>query len=167
MELENILAWKSRAQFSKDVFLKHYKYNVLIQPGHMQGEESLGQTHLDTDSREMPQNPFEKFMLARPDTQVYILDEVPGFYHIGRSSNCEIVLPSPKVSGVHARVRVFENRVELVDMSSTNGTAINNTKLNPDEVRIVNDEDVIQVPGAYFAFYSPEKFYEVLQEVFG
>lgn len=53
----------------------------------------------------------------------YILQ--PGDNTIGRTSGCSIVLTNPQLSKRHAMITVGENKVELVDLGSSNGSFVN------------------------------------------
>jgi pSer/pThr/pTyr-binding forkhead associated (FHA) protein len=44
---------------------------------------------------------------------------------LGRSRECDIVVPDPNASRVHAEVRHIGMDYYLVDMGSTNGTEVN------------------------------------------
>lgn len=49
-----------------------------------------------------------------------------GEHRIGRSSRCEVRLDGPGVSRFHARLLVTATSIEVVDLSSKNGTFVNN-----------------------------------------
>lgn len=64
---------------------------------------------------------------------------------IGRESTvCEIVLENPKVSRLHAEVVTIEGRVTLVDRNSSNGTYVNDQKIDR---RVLRDGDIIYFGG--------------------
>lgn len=44
---------------------------------------------------------------------------------VGRMPGCDVVLPHPTVSRVHARLRHSDSGWVIVDLGSTNGTAVN------------------------------------------
>lgn len=56
-------------------------------------------------------------------------------FHIGRSSDADIVIDSPKVSKLHCFFEYddIENLWYITDLNSTNGTFLNNEKLSPNE----------------------------------
>jgi pSer/pThr/pTyr-binding forkhead associated (FHA) protein len=74
-------------------------------------------------------------------------------FTIGRMSEGQSIIPdidlSPYnayqegVSRIHASVKVADNRVQLIDLSSVNGTAINETKIPPNQYHALQDGDVI------------------------
>ncbi|MFZ2492641.1 MAG: trypsin-like peptidase domain-containing protein [Thermoanaerobaculia bacterium] len=64
---------------------------------------------------------------------------------IGRESAvCEIVLDNPKVSRLHAEVVAIDGKVMLVDRNSSNGTYVNDQKIDK---RVLRDGDIIYFGG--------------------
>ncbi|HVT04070.1 MAG TPA: trypsin-like peptidase domain-containing protein [Thermoanaerobaculia bacterium] len=64
---------------------------------------------------------------------------------IGRErAMCEIVLENPKVSRLHAEVVAIDGRVMLIDRNSSNGTFVNDQKIDR---RILKDGDIIYFGG--------------------
>jgi len=64
---------------------------------------------------------------------------------IGRESSiCEIVLENPKVSRLHAEVVSIEGKVLLIDRNSSNGTYVNDRKI---ERTYLKDGDIIYFGG--------------------
>jgi serine protease Do len=64
---------------------------------------------------------------------------------IGRETTiCEIVLDNPKVSRLHAEVVSIDDRVLLIDRNSSNGTYVNDQKI---EKQYLEDGDIIHFGG--------------------
>ena len=64
---------------------------------------------------------------------------------IGRESAiCEIVLENPKVSRLHAEVVAIDGKVLLIDRNSSNGTYVNDQKIDR---RVLRDGDIIHFGG--------------------
>lgn len=64
---------------------------------------------------------------------------------IGRESAiCEIVLENPKVSRLHAEVVSIDGKVMLIDRNSSNGTYVNDQKIDR---RVLRDGDIIHFGG--------------------
>lgn len=64
---------------------------------------------------------------------------------IGRESGiCEIVLENPKVSRLHAEVVQIDGKVLLIDRNSSNGTFVNDQKIDK---RFLRDGDIIYFGG--------------------
>ena len=72
-----------------------------------------------------------------PESRSYVLESslgdlfhlVEGENRIGRSASNEIHIPAEKVSRHHARLLVIGDDLELIDLSSTNGTFVNDSRL--------------------------------------
>lgn len=62
---------------------------------------------------------------------------------LGRASECELTIPDKSVSERHCRIQVTDEGVQAVDLSSTNGTKINLTRLIPDQPALLGDEDIL------------------------
>jgi two-component system cell cycle response regulator len=64
---------------------------------------------------------------------------------IGRDSTAGIVINDPKVSRKQATIEIMDNAVILVDGQSTNGSYINDRKLEPGGAVVLNKEDMIKI----------------------
>jgi diguanylate cyclase (GGDEF)-like protein len=71
---------------------------------------------------------------------------------IGRDGGCEVPLPIDTVSRRHCRVAVRGNAVFLTDLGSTNGTALNDDVLSPNEEFALRSGDKIRVGSAILKF---------------
>ena len=58
----------------------------------------------------------------------------PGQTVIGRGEGCDLRIPLPEISRKHAAVIVSEKAATLRDMSSANGTYVNNRKISEQEL---------------------------------
>lgn len=70
-------------------------------------------------------------------------EQVPlgeGVLQVGRRPECGLVLKDGSVSGKHAELRVTGERVELVDLGSTNGTRVGGEKI---EQKVLSHGDVL------------------------
>ncbi|MBI4624573.1 MAG: FHA domain-containing protein [Verrucomicrobia bacterium] len=73
--------------------------------------------------------------------------------YIGRVVGNEIVVPDHRVSRRHAVVQCQGRRFTIVDLGSTNGTLVNDTRIfRPTQLR---DADVIVIGGQRFVFCQP------------
>ena len=68
-----------------------------------------------------------------------------GVNTLGRKSDKDICIPDPYVSGSHATVEIAEDGVYVTDIGSTNGTMINDSKLNPNMRTLMGEADVIRI----------------------
>lgn len=68
---------------------------------------------------------------------------------IGSSKSCDLVLDSPDVSRVHAKIVVQSEAYFLVDDNSEAGSFLNDEKLKPDKCYKLNASDAIVI-GHFF-----------------
>lgn len=68
---------------------------------------------------------------------------------IGRIADNDIVLPDPNVSRVHVRVERRDSSYFITDLSSTNGTWVNEQRV---EARQLEENDVIRLGSTRFIF---------------
>lgn len=74
---------------------------------------------------------------------------------IGRSADCDLVIPDRQVSRYHARIRRSESGFVLEDLRSKNGTHLNGQQIS--EPARLQDGDIIQVALAFrLAFLGSE-----------
>jgi hypothetical protein len=71
---------------------------------------------------------------------------------IGRDKECDLYLDCNSVSRTHARIYICSNNWVVEDMSSTNGTYINNYPVSPGYPAIININDVISFGQEKFTF---------------
>jgi len=77
----------------------------------------------------------------------------PGRHVLGRETDCEIILMDPSVSRHHAViVRGIDGAVTMQNLSSTNGTQVNDDKI--DKVRLQNG-DIIRIGSVILKFLEP------------
>lgn len=68
------------------------------------------------------------------------------FILIGRGSDCQFIVDSPKVSRKHCQIRMInESLVEIEDLGSTNGTFIDGEKLLPQKRQILSAASQIRL----------------------
>ena len=80
--------------------------------------------------------------------------------HIGRDSSADIVIDDLKVSRQQAKIIKERTSVLLVDDGSTNGTFVNDTKLESGASVVLNKEDMIKV-GSTILKYLPRGALEI------
>lgn len=71
---------------------------------------------------------------------------------IGRDESAAIVLSDPSVSRKHARIQQAEGRVTLTDLASSNGSFVNDRKLEPGTSVVLMKEDMIKLGNTIFKF---------------
>ncbi|GIW21214.1 MAG: hypothetical protein KatS3mg068_0221 [Candidatus Sericytochromatia bacterium] len=169
MNLLNVLKEKyiNNAHFlSKEDFCNIYKYPFLI------GFENNKNEFLDTKSPtiigktleeiEEDYNKSVKISLIFP---VIKRNKNPFLKKItiGRSSLQDISIQDMTVSKFHAYFYNDENKYYLVDNNSTNGTFVNNVRIEPDKSILINDKDIMMFSTLKFIFYLPETAYEIFK----
>lgn len=73
---------------------------------------------------------------------------------LGRSATCDIVLPNPVVSRVHAEIIEESGKYYLDDLNSRNGTLLNGTRVT--KRSLLKDGDLIQVDEVVLQFSSKD-----------
>ena len=75
---------------------------------------------------------------------------------IGRSEQCDIFLPSEKVSRKHADIEFIEGKLYLKDLGSTNGTYLNGEKLRKGSLKSIKNGDKIGLGNYLFKIEIPK-----------
>src|SRR5690606_35222033 len=80
--------------------------------------------------------------------------EGPGEFIVGRVSSGQSILPDVDlepyaayesgVSRLHARIRIQNEEISIMDLGSANGTRVNNEKLSPHQPYSINHKDVLR-----------------------
>ena len=69
---------------------------------------------------------------------------------IGRHPSCDLILDSPEVSGLHAKI-IFQNGEYLLnDLNSKNGCSLNNHALQFNERYVLGEKDAIGIGNFLF-----------------
>jgi DNA-binding winged helix-turn-helix (wHTH) protein len=76
---------------------------------------------------------------------------------LGRSNTCDIVLPLPVVSRLHARIVTRHDRYSIVDEGSANGTFLNGKRLAREQQLATDDEIWLGSRDAALTFVDPEE----------
>ena len=71
---------------------------------------------------------------------------------IGRDSSADITVNDISISRKHAKITKEDGKVRIVDLGSSNGTAINDKKVNPGDVVTLAKEDMIKLGNSIFKF---------------
>ena len=71
---------------------------------------------------------------------------------IGRSQDNGLVVNDPKTSSHHAEIRPDGSSYSIVDLGSTNGTFVNERKLDPGAPRLLQPGDTIRIGDTSFSF---------------
>jgi DNA-binding winged helix-turn-helix (wHTH) protein len=76
---------------------------------------------------------------------------------IGRSVSCDVVIPLPIVSRLHARIEQQHDRYVLSDAGSANGTFVNGVRIEQGYQLSTNDEIWLGTPEAKISFSDPDE----------
>jgi DNA-binding winged helix-turn-helix (wHTH) protein len=76
---------------------------------------------------------------------------------IGRADICDVVIASPNISRLHARIEMRSEQYVLVDGGSTNGTFVNDTRLSGERVLHSGDTIRLGVSQVLLRFFDPEE----------
>ena len=76
---------------------------------------------------------------------------------LGRDTSADIVIDDPKVSRQQATLLSEAGVVSLIDGGSTNGTAINDTRLHRGEMAALRRDDLIKVGGTVLKFLPQDE----------
>lgn len=64
---------------------------------------------------------------------------------IGRSPNCDLILDSPEVSRLHAKIAFRDGCYLFSDLNSTDGSRLNNQEVEADKSYPLVEEDAVYV----------------------
>ena len=82
----------------------------------------------------------EYMLVSEHETIALVLGE----NRVGRAPTNEIHIVSEKISRFHAKLIVGEGSVEVMDLGSTNGTFVNDTRLEQDQSLLLKPEDEVR-----------------------
>jgi diguanylate cyclase (GGDEF)-like protein len=70
----------------------------------------------------------------------------------GREQSCEIALLDQSISRKHAIIKQTDKEVTITDLGSSNGTFINDKKIEAHQTKNLNKEDILQLGNLIFKF---------------
>lgn len=77
----------------------------------------------------------------KPDEDTFLIQQSDVL--VGRDPNCKIHIPNDTISAQHARIYLIDQNWWIQDLNSTNGTFLNDEKI--EQPCILTDNDLIQV----------------------
>ena len=83
-------------------------------------------------------------------------------FSIGRVDGNDMIMPDYAISKQHATIEIARGNYLIRDGGSTNGTMINNKRLEKKPAQI-RDKDVVAFARYEFTFYTPEALYNMLR----
>ncbi|MBF0186947.1 MAG: FHA domain-containing protein [Magnetococcales bacterium] len=84
---------------------------------------------------------------------------------IGRSSDNDMVMPDYTISKHHAEIRINAEGYTIIDLGSTNGSAVNGTKLSGRQPILLNEGDTLTLGRYQFTFMFPGLLYARLMGI--
>lgn len=104
------------------------------------------------------------YLVRYPERPVLVPEQ--GRISIGRADNNTIVLTESRVSRLHAMVefRQAKNGYVLQDLSSSNGTALNGSRIRPTDSYLLADWDKIRIASAMFTVRVVASIGEIMRE---
>lgn len=180
--------FQERAKLARGQFLERYNHSVLVhQPPVESAEEASFRTMHTAQAAELPasgvrvasQSLMPRLIMrmglnsklgtlsSGSPLVVYPVQKRQGgvFQNritVGRTRTCDVYLPYPKVSKLHAYINQEGTCHYLADAGSTNGTSHNGRKLEKDQQVELVDGSVLQFSTFQFIYYTPLAFYNVL-----
>ncbi|NEQ08411.1 MAG: FHA domain-containing protein, partial [Moorea sp. SIO4E2] len=88
---------------------------------------------------------------------------IQGEYLIGRHPSCDLVLDSPVVSRVHARILCQGRKYYFADLGSTDGSRINNEEMDVNQNWLLREQDIIRI-GDFVLLVKELQLYDSNQE---
>lgn len=76
-----------------------------------------------------------------------------GSMYFGRDTENDVMVPDPRVSRRHARIRVEGGRATVVDVGSTNGTYVNEVMVTAEQP--LHDGDLLRIGRTEYRFHAP------------
>ncbi|MCW5940901.1 MAG: FHA domain-containing protein [Fimbriimonadaceae bacterium] len=73
---------------------------------------------------------------------------------VGRDKTCTISLADPEMSGVHAEIQVVHGKAYVTDKASTNGTFVNDGRIDPDVPVSLVEGDKIKLGGTILLYQA-------------
>jgi hypothetical protein len=82
---------------------------------------------------------------------------------LGRGNDCDVRFKSKETSKVHAKLKIRGNKLFLKDLSSTNGTFINQCKMLPDSLYQISPSQEIRFGTTRTAYIDLEHLLELVK----
>jgi hypothetical protein len=97
---------------------------------------------------------------------VFYLPAEAGEITLGRGARSEIVVPDESVSELHCRLELSpEGTLRVVDLGSTNGSSVNQIRIEPEQPEPLADGDLLTVGRYSFQLLGAESLHELLLEL--
>jgi FHA domain len=156
-----VLAQLARKQTRTEFAAMHRKLYLAV----AESAEQLGPSfatvllHASPAVTTAPGSHFDLLEISKAPGNPY-----PDRISIGRARNCDLVIRHSSVSKLHGHFRVAEDGgLELVDLGSPNGTAINGRCLLPNTPEWIEAGDMVLIGAVTGKIVDAETLYGMLQ----
>ncbi len=109
-----------------------------------------GKTIADVIEEAKTNPPAIVVITGKPLGKYFLISKEKMF--LGRELNTDICIPETSISRKHSEFMVTENGVAVMDLGSTNGTFVNDVKLDALVPRILNEGDHVRCGNTLFKF---------------
>lgn len=92
------------------------------------------------------------------NTRDYLSHEIFNGFVVGRSSETNIVIDDDKISSTHLKVTIKEDKLFIEDLKTSNGTELNDEKVEPNELVEVTIGDRLQIGRVMIVLSYDEEF---------
>lgn len=93
--------------------------------------------------------------IAMGTLEEQLLSLTKDFYEIGREEKTDMIqINSPKVSRQHAFINKKTGKFYLTDNNSTNGTYVNEKRIQPNSPHLLTHQDEVKIGGIALRFYD-------------
>jgi hypothetical protein len=165
---------KFQKQLTRDEFSKRFNYPFLVFNKERRTEEA--DDHSFITKRVQPdqlENMMKKALMKTVSSKVFKVikkgtNSFQGNINIGRTSNCDVAINNPTISKFHAFLArdIKSGSYYIIDADSTNGTYVNDMKLNPNEKKVLYDGDTVSFGRQItISFYTPQGCYDLLEQI--
>jgi hypothetical protein len=162
VQLDAFLA--DRRALGREAFLEKYPHPVLVitaTPPRRSDEDGLDTAGVTSRIDAYGLNVSSKLMIA-PITKREP-DPFQGLIWVGREARCDVVLPFDTVSKLQAQFKRRESGLmEVRDPGSTNGTFVNDVRLEKDQAMPLRDRAHLRFGKIAARFRTAEGFWEEL-----
>jgi hypothetical protein len=127
------------------------KFKKMTSFQHAQVNESFPTTLL----QEVHQDTFTKLeLIPLNGTNLQPIQMENGINVLGRDADlAQIVLHNSRVSRKHAEFHIFDNKLQIRDLNSRNGTMLNENRMTPNKWYSINHNDRLNVAGNQFLIH--------------
>ncbi len=160
----------SRVKFDRTAFLEQQKTPFLVTVEVMDDVLPGGMTPEGAAAPTVAQDPakLRRASMAAREAGVYSIVKREGANKekeilVGRSRDNDVWINDPEVSKHHVKLHAVKGGWQVVDLGSTNGTFVNDKRIETNKATPLNSYDAVRLGrAAKMQFLDPESFFEYL-----